>query len=279
MVHDCSPSAYRVGFLCDGKELKKLKPCRCPIVKNGKCEVCPDGHYQPEENGSQACKTCTVCNIGSGSEVKEPCTKTTDAKCQCRGQFVKREDNFVTCQCNPGFGLQPEGCVPCEHGYFSPKINSHCLKWKNCSSAGVKVPGSSTSNVVCNKEVKRNMLFNPSTTLSTTSHPRDEGAQTQEHLQRGPTTARAATAKNDVQPATPNTHSNFGVVLLIIGIVGLLALTAVTCKHAIIPCMQTYSKPAVKPVERKPIEESGDSNRSSLIKHNPIDFDALTSII
>lgn len=97
--------------------------------------------------------------VESGSSVEKECTKETDRKCQCRGEFVPKDNDSSTCICNVGFGLKGRGtemdhttehaicqkcqiaflminsfslpeCSKCEHGYFSISINSPCQQWK-----------------------------------------------------------------------------------------------------------------------------------------------------
>lgn len=47
--------------------------------------------------------------VDYGSAVKEACTKETNTKCQCRGEFVPAESDSSTCKCEIGFGLKSEG--------------------------------------------------------------------------------------------------------------------------------------------------------------------------
>ncbi|XP_078104842.1 uncharacterized protein LOC144516971 isoform X2 [Sander vitreus] len=236
------------------------------------CDSCPDDSYQPEENHSQNCKPCTRCDHAKGSVVKENCTKVTNGKCQCRGKFVPSESDSSICKCDIGFGLKNTECLMCDDGYFSTEINSPCEKWRECKS-GVKIPGNRTSNVICNPELNPNDIT-PSTsnknvsliTRLTTKYPL-EGAQTQRlhsTTTTTTTTTTAATPAHTRPSRDPFLHtSNYiGMTVLIFGIIGLLVLTAVTCKLHITP------QPAVLPKNdslcRRPVEESGDGSLSSL---------------
>ncbi|XP_051271948.1 tumor necrosis factor receptor superfamily member 4 [Dicentrarchus labrax] len=257
----------------------------CPkgqrIAKDGKsCESCQDNTYQPEDNRSQRCKACTHCDEDSGSFVKKQCTKTTNTKCQCRGEFVPFDNDSSTCKCDTGFGLQGRVCSKCKDGYFNAGINLPCKKWKECKS-GVNINGTNKSDVVCNDESKGNTYVTTplmtSTTVSLmtrlTSKRPHEGAVTQK--MRTTTTTTTTTPSTPRHPATteekiqPFQPSNAGMALLIVGIAILLILTLVTCKLHIAPCME--KQPAVKKNEslcRRPVEESGDDSLSYL-KLNP----------
>ncbi|XP_054639877.1 tumor necrosis factor receptor superfamily member 4 [Dunckerocampus dactyliophorus] len=238
---------------------------------NKKCQVCPDGYHQPVENHSKQCTPCTKCNEESGSEVKEKCTKETNTKCQCRGGFRRLELDSATCECAVGFGLRHGECSKCEHGFFNRSPNSRCFKWKECTS-GVNVSGSSTSDVLCNGEPKTS---NTTVSLNTNLKPHrpHEGTQSPDNTHLNTTTATTehhVLPKDKVQPAPPsnNTSQHIGIPFLIFGIVGLLVLTAVTCKMHVTTCVK--GQPAVlrDSVCRRPVEESGDGSCSAL-KLNP----------
>ncbi|XP_069392224.1 tumor necrosis factor receptor superfamily member 4 isoform X2 [Paralichthys olivaceus] len=239
--------------------------------KSGACEVCPDGYYQPEENNSLECKPCTRCQGNQGSQVKQKCDKETDTKCECRGDFVPWDSDSSTCKCNKGFGLTNGECEKCKDGYFSSKLNTPCKKWRECKS-GEKTSGSSTTDVTCN-EWRSN-----STSHITHSPPQrpHEGTSTQNmHITATITTTAPPGEKVSPQPKgkmepSPNSNSgnHIGMVLIILGIVGLLLLTVVTCKLHNAPCARR--KPVLQndSLCRRPVEESGDSSLSSL-KMNP----------
>nr|XP_046239428.1 tumor necrosis factor receptor superfamily member 4 [Scatophagus argus] len=256
--------------------------------KAARCEPCSNGTYQPELNESQRCRVCTTCDPSSGSVTKQKCTKETNTKCECRGEFVPWDDDSSTCKCDVGFGLDHGECSKCKDGYFSTTINSSCKKWKECKSTGVKINGTRISDVICNEVSESNIdtttiPTNKIVSLSTllTSHRPHEGAQTQKKSTTiTTTTTTTTTTTSSVQrhtispeikgePTLSNTGNHIVLVLLIFGIAGLLVLTAVTCKLQIIPRVEKH--PGIKKNEslcRKPVEESGDGSLSSL-KLNP----------
>ncbi|XP_070759272.1 tumor necrosis factor receptor superfamily member 4 [Enoplosus armatus] len=257
------------------------------------CENCLDEFYQPEENHSKHCIPCTKCDRESGSDVEEKCTKEMNRKCRCRGEFVPSDSDSSTCKCDIGFGLNRAGslpeCAKCETGYFSSSIDSTCRKWKECKSAGVNFTGSNTADAICNELKSNTYITTPPTSnkmsliVRLTSHRPHEGAHTQKlHTTTITTTTTTSgpghtiTPKVPVQPFQPsNTGNHIGMALLIFGIIGLLVLTAVTCKLHIASCVPI--KPAVQTREslcRRPVEESGNGSLSSL-KLNPEEPSAL----
>uniref|UniRef100_A0A3B4VFA9 Tumor necrosis factor receptor superfamily member 4-like n=1 Tax=Seriola dumerili TaxID=41447 RepID=A0A3B4VFA9_SERDU len=206
------------------------------LSRKADCKICPDGYYQPEENDSLSCRPCTIIT-----------NESTDTKCQCREGFVPWGSDSSTCKCDIGFGLTNGKCSKCEVGFFSKSINSPCQKWKECKS-GEKIPGTSSSDVIC-IELKSNPdITTPDITFLPSHSPHEE------------------TQAQNLHTTTTTTTS---LAVLMFGIVGLLVLTAVTCKLHITPCVQR--KPAVQTKDslcRRPIEEIGDGSQSSL-KQNP----------
>ncbi|XP_071751357.1 uncharacterized protein LOC139908531 [Centroberyx gerrardi] len=271
-----------------GDNIKCPEGQRVSRTKWRMCEPCPDDQYQPVENDSQECLACTQCDEETGSEVESTCSKIRDTKCRCRPGFVNWENDPASCKCDKGSGLQNTGrsseCHKCEDGFFSNNIDLSCRKWKECKS-GVKYNGTKISDVVCSDELSRTTpdAASPTTksaSLSThyMSRAPDVKTQTQELPQHRPTAfipGLVVPTEDTGRPFTPNTPNNNEVSLLLaFGIVGLLILTMVTCKLNIIPCIQSCKKPAVKAQEsvcRRPVEESGDSSRSSLVKLNPVE--------
>ncbi|XP_070702810.1 tumor necrosis factor receptor superfamily member 4 [Pempheris klunzingeri] len=239
------------------------------------CESCPDGYFQPEENHSQKCKVCTRCDESWGSFVKEECTKEKDTKCQCRRNFLPIEKDSCTCKCATGFGIKDGECSKCESGYFSTRINSPCQKWKECKSTGVNISGNATSDAICNEKKLTTYITTVPTSNKTVSlithlktHPKHEGTETQK-IRTTTTSApgHVHTPVDKMQPLHPSTTGNhtLGMALLIFGIVGLLVLTAVTCKLYTTACV--LRKPSMKTHDslcRRPVEESGNSSLSPL---------------
>ncbi|XP_041812826.1 tumor necrosis factor receptor superfamily member 4 isoform X2 [Chelmon rostratus] len=250
--------------------LVNLDAVSCPkgqkVSRGGRgCEDCSDGYYQPVENYSRQCMACTRCDERSGSVVKEKCTKESDTKCECRGEFVGSDSDYSTCKCDIGFGLSLGECSKCADGYFSTSIDSSCQKWKECKSAGVSINGTQTSDVICNKESQSNTYVTTATTSNKDvslitrliSHRPHEGAQTQKTHTTTTTTSApgpTVTPKDKGQPSYPsNTGNHIGMVLLIFGIIGLLVLTAVTCRLHLTPHMER--RPAVQSMLQNTLKE------------------------
>ncbi|XP_068172337.1 uncharacterized protein si:ch73-361p23.3 [Antennarius striatus] len=195
------------------------------------CVDCQSGTYQPEENNSMQCKACTVCEEDTGSEVKQECTKEMDRKCQCRGLFVPRDTDSSTCMCDRRFGLNKGECLKCEDGYLSTSINSPCQKRKDST---IDQPHGGLDTEIH--------------TTATTSAPRHSTIQ-----------------NNEVLHDPSSTDNHIGMILLFFGVVGLLALIAVTCKLHTTPHMETQG--AVQKNDSacgRPVEESGDGSLSPL---------------
>ncbi|XP_035005629.1 tumor necrosis factor receptor superfamily member 4 [Hippoglossus stenolepis] len=255
---------------------KGHKVKRISSSSSGDCEVCPDGSFQPEENNSLLCRACTNCEKNRGSVVKQKCTKETDTKCECRGNFVAWDKTSSTCKCDIGFELRHEECFKCKEAHFSHRINSPvCREWKKCES-GEKIGGTKTSDVICN-ELRINSTSY--TTRTPPKHP-PEGTHTQNMLTTTMTTTTTTTAppghkvtpkpNGKIEPSpNSNTGNHIGTGLIILGIIGLLLLTAVTCKLHNAPCVQRKPVPTNDSLCRRPVEESGDSSQSSSLKLNP----------
>ncbi|XP_008287204.1 tumor necrosis factor receptor superfamily member 4 isoform X2 [Stegastes partitus] len=245
------------------------------------CVSCNPGSYMDKENDSKYCNPCTPCYQNSGSRVEQECTKVSDTKCECREGFVPLEDDRSICKCKNGFELKQGVCSECEEGHFSPSPNTPCKKWKDCKSTGVKTKGTKTSDVTCNDVVKSNSATAPPHTsknfyslLSSTTQRPPEGAQT---LQMQTAVAAIITAASPpaaltgkaLPPNPSSAGSHIGIALLMVGIIGLLVLTVMTCKLHITPCWQKKTTvPKQDSLCGRPVEESGDDSSSSL-KLNP----------
>ncbi|KAM6927829.1 uncharacterized protein FYW49_004001 [Xenentodon cancila] len=133
-----------------------------------------------------------------------------------------------------------------------------------CKAAGVKTPGTSTSDVICN-ELKDGLQITEATTSKritflsnlTTRHPH-EGSQ----ITHFTTTSTKPTKQGTKEQSS--SHGNYlGMFLLLFGIAGLLMLTAVTCKLFITPCYEKRSTHYQKEC-RIPVEESGSEESYKL---------------
>ncbi|KAI9515076.1 hypothetical protein NQZ68_027940 [Dissostichus eleginoides] len=267
---------YELIFYLDAKTCPKGEKVVRAHARVESCERCPDDNYQDEQNYSQNCKPCIQCDQATGSSLKKKCTKETNTECECRRGFVRHDDS--SCKCNKGFGLKRGECSECEEGFFSSSINSQCQKWKECKS-GVQLAGNKNSDVRCNVDT------NPTTSNETvslltrlTTHHSHWGDKTQNPATNIKTTTSSISTTSTTaapghrtdkgppfHPSDLGTYTGAGMVLIIIGMIGLLVLTAVTCK------LRSNPKPAVTKSEslcRSPVEESGDDSQSSL-KLNP----------
>ncbi|XP_035651880.1 tumor necrosis factor receptor superfamily member 4 isoform X2 [Oncorhynchus keta] len=272
---------YVCVFICNGS-LNPVEAFKCKIgerISRGKkeqCEPCPDENFQAVPNESLQCQPCYSCNESSGSEVISKCTKTSNAKCQCRGGFTNRDKDSTICKCAVGSGLDRSGiilkCRECEHGFFTTDKDSTCAKWRECKS-GVKTSGTTMADVVCNEESESDGKTLPS--MQPTSPSGSIQTVSKSLIQNQ---SQGSSRHPDVPTLTPavtgpkSTTADYGQVMPLIGIVLLLTflLTAVTCNLVIIPCIKNYKNPGVKTAQdsmcRRPVEESGDSSLSSLVK-------------
>ncbi|XP_024294048.1 tumor necrosis factor receptor superfamily member 1B-like isoform X2 [Oncorhynchus tshawytscha] len=211
------------------------------------------------------------------SELISECTKTSNAICQCRTGFIRRNDESSLCKCAKGSGLDTSGliCRECKEGSFSTKMDSKCVKWRECRS-GVRILGSVTSDVTCNensepegKALSSTHTTSPSGSIQTFSKSLIQSQRSSPHPDV-PTLTPAPTIKVTKSPKFST--ADFGQVMTLVGIVLLLTflLTTVTCKLITIPCIKNHKKPAVRKSQdsmcRRPVEESGDSSFSSLVK-------------
>ncbi|KAG8007730.1 hypothetical protein GBF38_013388 [Nibea albiflora] len=214
----------------------------CPkgkrVVKGG-CEICHNGTYQATENDSTRCKVCKKCDEQSGSITVTHCTNKRNAECQCRSGFVPSDSDYSTCKCDTGFGLS------IHNGHKALSFNLH----SRCKSVGT--PGTTTLDVICN-DTSATTQPTPTKTFfkRLTSQRPQEGAENQKVHSTATTTTKSSSA-SDTHPATtkvrhpyprhpypPSTGNYIGMALLIFGIVGLLVLTAVTCKLQISPYLE-----------------------------------------
>uniref|UniRef100_A0A4W5P3I1 Si:ch73-361p23.3 n=1 Tax=Hucho hucho TaxID=62062 RepID=A0A4W5P3I1_9TELE len=244
-------------------------------IRNGRlCDPCRENHYQAVPNRSQKCELCTSCR--ENSELISKCTKTSNTICQCRTGFIRRDVESSICKCDEGSGVDTSGliCRECKNGSFTTKMDSKCVKWRECRS-GVRIPGNATSDVICNdnsepegKTLPSTHTTSPSGSIQTFSKSLIQSQRSSPHPDV-PTLAPAPTIKVTKSPKFST--ADFGQVMTLMGTVLLLTflLTTVTCKLVIIPCIKNHKKPAVRTSQdscRRPVEESGDSSFSSLVK-------------
>ncbi|XP_041749045.1 tumor necrosis factor receptor superfamily member 4 [Coregonus clupeaformis] len=240
------------------------------------CEPCPDESFQAVPNESQQCQPCHSCVEDTGSEVISKCSKTSDVICQCRRGFTNRVKDSSRCKCATGSGLDTSGIIPvcreCEHGFFTTGMDSTCAKWRECRS-GVKIPGTTMSDVICNEESEPEGKTLPS--MQPTSPSGSIQTLSKSLIQNQ---SQGSSPHPNVPTVTPaltghkSSTADYSQVMTLIGIVLLLTflLTAVTYNLVIIPCINNYKNPVVRTAQdsmcRRPVEESGDSSLSSLVK-------------
>ncbi|KAJ8258861.1 hypothetical protein COCON_G00178730 [Conger conger] len=232
---------------------------------SGNCIPCLDLQYQSTPNKESFCRTCGTCFEEMGSELISKCTKTANTKCQCRKGFVPKRGSS-SCKCDKGSELDDtrKNCRRCPAGYFNTEAGKKCTPWTDCGKQGVKTNGSHQQNVVCHEG-------------PWTSAPAREG----KHLSAPVAVPMTPplTATTPTPPAFPFTtsvsirttrppghNSGFpGYTIAVPPVLLLILLSPIICKKLIIPFIQNYKKKADTPC-RRPVEESGDSSRSSLVK-------------
>ncbi|XP_040284258.1 tumor necrosis factor receptor superfamily member 4 isoform X2 [Bufo bufo] len=135
------------NYCAAGQEISEV--CT-PWNKASKCTNCKENHYNPK-NARDRCQRCTVCNKAEGSIEKKPCTKSSNAICECPEGSTQKNERRTACRCGKGKEIIENKCQPCKSGYFSAKENGACRLWTNCSAMGQKVleQGSATEDVKC----------------------------------------------------------------------------------------------------------------------------------
>ncbi|XP_046881089.1 tumor necrosis factor receptor superfamily member 9 isoform X2 [Hypomesus transpacificus] len=227
------------------------------------CADCTEKTFQPTPNDSQFCKACTLCNNKHWSVEVKKCTRIMDTTCECQDGFVPTNDKSSACKCEKGSGVnhvkgQPI-CRKCENGFFTSEKDNYCVEWKKCSS-GVRVNGSKTSDVVCNNNSEIQEFRIPPT-----APPSPLTIQTR-FSERPPL---ELTSPTFISTPSKNENGTLPSTLSLIFGLTLLVLVFLTYKFTITPCVESYKLPIVKTAQdscRRPVEESGDSNLSSLVK-------------
>ncbi|XP_073441588.1 tumor necrosis factor receptor superfamily member 4 [Dendrobates tinctorius] len=152
---------------CDaGQEISEI--CT-PWNRESKCRSCGENHFN-EKNAREDCKPCASCITAFGSIEKKPCTKSSDAICECPEGSTARNKRKTACLCDKGKEIVNTKCQPCKPGYFSVAENSLCRPWTNCSALGQSVleQGSAMMDVKCTKSSNA-MVTIPTTTRTPTS--------------------------------------------------------------------------------------------------------------
>ncbi|KAG7477572.1 hypothetical protein MATL_G00071090 [Megalops atlanticus] len=262
-------------WLCIYQELLGIHAApNCPSgqrrkYNSEKCEFCIEGlQYQPLPN-QDFCKNCLTCDDRKGSEIVSPCTRTTNTICRCRKGFVRRGKDESSCKCEKGSGLVKAGkeCHKCPPGTFTSADDSICQKWTACGQRGEKTLGTSVSDAVCNEGPEDLWMSSaptpsPATTSTTTTATVANSATT------SPASTPASTRSPSATRKPINTSYSIELTFYAIGLLLLMPLSALSCVRVVIPGIRNYKRHIIRAdmACRKPVEESGDSSRSSLVK-------------
>ncbi|MBN3322032.1 TNR11 factor, partial [Atractosteus spatula] len=257
------------------------------------CVACQDDRYQPKPNHSKTCLKCSVCNKNKGSEEVSPCTRKSNAVCKCLPGFVSRDSNNETCTCEKGYEMEAKekSCVPCKDGFYSTD-GEKCIKWTECGTKQVRVEGSREADVVCGDDpsAPKSSPGTPVPGFSGQSHSTYISAVSASTTPaRSATTPRAGAASDfklgksspflppasapALRPPTLTSAVSLppttGLMLafFISSLVLLVIVITTSCKLVIWPCIKKKKKLFINPDGscRRPVEESGDSSRSSLV--------------
>ncbi|XP_064228006.1 tumor necrosis factor receptor superfamily member 4 isoform X1 [Aotus nancymaae] len=202
-VGDTYPSGDRC---CDECRPGYGMVSRCSRTQNSVCRPCEPGYYS-DVVSAKPCKTCTRCNLRSGSERKQECTATQDAVCRCRP------------------GTQPVhsyklgvDCAPCPPGHFSSGDNQPCKPWTNCTLAGksTQQPASNSSDAVC--EDRGPPATRPQGTQAPTARPTTARA-----TEAWPRTSQGPSTRPAEVPGGPAVAAILGLGLAL-GLLGPLAM-------------------------------------------------------
>ncbi|KAJ8260201.1 hypothetical protein GJAV_G00178250 [Gymnothorax javanicus] len=261
-------------FICQ-KSIGNCAPRTCPAgqmieYNSQKCVPCPSYGFQTKPNPETFCEHCRTCDEETGSMLLSKCTTTSNAKCKCREGFVAREEDNSSCRCDRGSALNAteKKCLRCPNGYFNPEAGKECRPWTDCGTRGVRIDGSHESDVVCHDDSETNrpyatkdpvsMPVTVATTPPVTTFPSPSIT---------PTTSTSISPSLSLSTTIPPVESSgfLGFAIAIPPLIILILLCPIICKKIISPFMRNYKKKADTPC-RKPIEESGESSRSSLVK-------------
>ncbi|KAF4093844.1 hypothetical protein AMELA_G00006320 [Ameiurus melas] len=128
------------------------KPKPCPtcdagfhmILPDCKCKPCKAEYFWSLRNGLGTCSICTTsCTAKKNLIEVQPCTQTTDRRCQCKpGHYCPNPVN-LTCR---------RDCEPCTNGFTkTSNLQISCQQFTDCASLGKVVieEGSPTADRVC----------------------------------------------------------------------------------------------------------------------------------
>ncbi|XP_069597361.1 tumor necrosis factor receptor superfamily member 4 [Ranitomeya imitator] len=248
---------------CDaGQEISEI--CT-PWNKASKCGNCREKSFN-EKNVREGCKQCTFCNTALGSIEKRPCTKSSDAVCECPEGSTAKNKRKTACLCDKGKEIVNNKCQPCKPGYFSVAENSVCQPWTNCSANGQNVleQGSAVMDVKCTKS-SNVMVTIPTTTWTPTSSSYRRKVSSLPNV-------TSTTNHISVRNTTTSSRSlDWGTLsLILIGAILLVASAGIILTLI----MQTYRKKKNRGYirgerVRVPVQEESTSSDSSLPKDCP----------
>ncbi|XP_056399064.1 LOW QUALITY PROTEIN: tumor necrosis factor receptor superfamily member 4 [Hyla sarda] len=246
-----------------GQEIQEV--CT-PSNKASKCRNCVENRYNPK-NARDRCQRCTVCDKAEGSIEKKPCTKGTDAICECPEGSTPKNDRKTACRCDKGKEIVNNKCQPCKSGYFSDKENSICRPWTDCSALGQTImeQGSAVRDVKCTKPTPSLVTLRIPTTSLTPATTRPKGKATSP---QNVTTTNPISIS--VTPMSNNSHYWGTLSLILIGAV-LLVLSAGIILTMITQINHKKNNRGFIRGERfrVPIQEESTSSDSSLPKECP----------
>uniref|UniRef100_A0AAY4C8M6 TNFR-Cys domain-containing protein n=1 Tax=Denticeps clupeoides TaxID=299321 RepID=A0AAY4C8M6_9TELE len=122
----------------------------CGKDQHALCTPCESGSYVPNSNPA-SCVTCSTCK---GTQVKRPCTPTSDAVCECIAGFQCGDATCSFCQqkCRVGEERINRTCHDCPNGTFSDRADQKCVPWSSrCLEPNQMVikGGSRVHDIIC----------------------------------------------------------------------------------------------------------------------------------
>ncbi|KAJ8401273.1 hypothetical protein AAFF_G00385040 [Aldrovandia affinis] len=233
------------------------------------CAPCLENQYQPIENNDKNCINCQTCDENSGSKEILKCSPTMNTQCKCRDGFVPNKKDPGSCKCAKGSELfkTEKKCVKCQEGYFNADAGMECKKWTDCGLMGVKIHGSSELDVVCNDNLGDSQIsITPKLALSAVRVKQTTSSTSATVPTTFPPTSTSALGPSStLQPYNDRSSGHvFALVPVLLLLLLLMSLSPLFCKKIVQNCKKKFTK-ADTPCH-KPVEESGHSCHSSLVK-------------
>lgn len=145
---DCQAGEYKDSANCTCETcLSKFDNClkcrfsectSCNVgykVKDGLCEICPDGYYQ-DEVGQTTCKICEedyYCQNGIRMQcAKEKGSAEGSSTCSdCPSNCIDCKNPSICLACTEGYYLKDKQCAPCPIGCATCDSDTNCLTCKS----------------------------------------------------------------------------------------------------------------------------------------------------